>query len=78
MSKIIVKGLASGKTVTELNSPDQAINLLDFLRENNIPIASSCRGEGVCKKCVFNKDKLACKQMLPIDEEDLIVKIDYL
>jgi ferredoxin len=78
MSKIIVKGLASGKTVSQLNSPKLSISLLDFLRQNNIPIASSCQGEGICKKCVFNKDKLACKLILPLDNEDLTIEIDYL
>jgi ferredoxin, 2Fe-2S len=27
-------------------------NLFRFLRENQIPVASSCTGEGVCGKCV--------------------------
>lgn len=78
MLKIIVKGLASGKQIASLNNPVHTITLLQLLRKNNIPIASSCDGEGVCKKCVFNHNKLACKQILPINDRDLIVEIDYL
>lgn len=28
-------------------------NLFRFLRSNDIPVASSCKGEGVCGKCVI-------------------------
>jgi ferredoxin, 2Fe-2S len=27
-------------------------NLMDLLIENNLPVASSCLGEGLCSKCV--------------------------
>lgn len=30
---------------------DHGANLMDTLIANNIPIASSCRGSGVCAKC---------------------------
>jgi 2Fe-2S ferredoxin len=28
-------------------------NLFRFLRENQVPVASSCKGAGVCGKCVM-------------------------
>ncbi len=27
------------------------VNLMEVLRKNNIPVASSCLGEGICGKC---------------------------
>jgi 2Fe-2S ferredoxin len=27
-------------------------NLMDLLIENNLPVASSCHGEGICSKCL--------------------------
>ena len=29
----------------------QGMNLMDVLIHNGLPVASSCRGEGVCSKC---------------------------
>lgn len=28
-------------------------NLMDLLIENNLPVASSCLGEGICSKCAM-------------------------
>lgn len=29
-------------------------NLMDLLIENQLPVASSCLGEGICSKCAMN------------------------
>lgn len=58
-----IKGLSSGKEVTIVidERKDDRKNLLELLREHNFPIASSCRGEGICKLCVVNKKTLSCQ-----------------
>jgi Na+-transporting NADH:ubiquinone oxidoreductase subunit NqrF len=61
--QILIKGLAS-KTLIKtilLSSTDSNENLMQFLRSQNIPIASSCFGEGVCQKCVINATQLSCQ-----------------
>lgn len=59
---IKVKGLSSGKVITlEISPKHQSIKLLDFLRVSGIPIASSCRGEGICRLCVVNESILSCE-----------------
>ncbi|MES2529345.1 MAG: hypothetical protein V4598_19815 [Bdellovibrionota bacterium] len=63
----------------ELN--DLTNDLLHFLRGNGITIASSCDGEGVCKKCVIQNGWLTCEMTL---EEflkcrpDGIIEVAYL
>lgn len=63
--QIEVLGLASGRSyfltyeTSELNEI-----LLDFLRKKNITIASSCDGEGVCKKCEIQNGWLTCQLTL--------------
>lgn len=57
------------------------LSLLEFLRQEKIPIASSCLGEGVCRKCVFNTNKLACQFTLSdlfAQSHDVVIKISYL
>jgi len=48
--KIVVRGKIS-KEEQLFNASNDSISLLDFLRAKSIPVASSCYGEGVCKKC---------------------------
>lgn len=60
MSIIRLKGLASGQE-WELKVQSQDESLLDFLKSKNIPIASSCNGEGVCKKCMIQNEILTCQ-----------------
>ncbi len=62
---IEIIGLAS-KTQKKLDvSPrDMDANLLKWLRAQGVTIASSCDGEGVCKKCVIQNDWLTCKLTL--------------
>jgi Na+-transporting NADH:ubiquinone oxidoreductase subunit NqrF len=63
--QIKLKGLASGKTQTlTATSEELGENLLKWLRGKEITIASSCDGEGVCKKCVIQNNWLTCKLTL--------------
>lgn len=54
--------LAASKNKLEIPVRDSelSMSLLDFLRLNQLPVASSCSGEGVCKKCIVNKNILSC------------------
>lgn len=65
MPVIKIIGLAS-QTTKELHpsSHELSENLLKWLRKNEITIASSCDGEGVCKKCTIQNDWLSCKLTL--------------
>jgi uncharacterized 2Fe-2S/4Fe-4S cluster protein (DUF4445 family) len=65
MSVIRIVGLAS-QTTREIafSNLDLDSNLLDWLRKNGVTIASSCDGEGVCKKCTIQNDWLTCKMTL--------------
>lgn len=63
MYSIKVRGLASEKivkTLTLLSIPEN-ISLMNFLLSQGIPIASSCKGEGVCSKCTVNNNLLSCQ-----------------
>ncbi|MBY0518296.1 MAG: 2Fe-2S iron-sulfur cluster binding domain-containing protein [Bacteriovoracaceae bacterium] len=60
-SLIRVRGLASGKIVGEYEVTDPGEFLMFFLMQQGLPIASSCAGDGVCKKCVVNGDRLSCQ-----------------
>lgn len=60
--QVTVKGKASGKlTQVTYAEVDLDKDLLHFLRANGVTIASSCDGEGVCKKCVIQNDWLTCR-----------------
>ncbi len=65
MSVITIVGEAS-KTTRELpfRAFELSENLLKWLRKNGVTIASSCDGEGVCKKCSIQNDWLSCKLTL--------------
>jgi len=61
MSSLTIKGSASGKTVAVINCDGhEDENLMEFLRSQGIPLASSCLGMGVCEKCVINNNLLSC------------------
>lgn len=63
--QIEIVGLASGKSVfISYEEKELKETLLTFLRKKSITIASSCDGEGVCKKCVIQNDWLTCKMSL--------------
>jgi len=58
-------------------------SLMDFLRSKSFPIASSCYGEGICKKCVINlngNEEISCQislKSLTINKTNIII-VDYL
>lgn len=80
--QVKVKGLASGRiTSVDYIAADLSTDLLHFLRGKGITIASSCDGEGVCKKCVIQNDWLTCE--LTLEEflkrcPDGVIEIAYL
>jgi ferredoxin, 2Fe-2S len=41
-------------------------NLMDLLIENNLPVASSCLGEGICSKCVVQINPVGIHSELEI------------
>jgi ferredoxin len=62
---IEVVGLASGTSrFFEFNAQDLNLYLLDWLRSKGVTIASSCDGEGVCKKCVIQNGWVTCELTL--------------
>lgn len=63
--QIKVLGLASQKsTEYPINEADLELNLLAFLQNLEVPVASSCSGEGVCKKCILSDGRLSCKLIM--------------
>ena len=53
--------MASGKIMEFAVSEEQMDKtLLEFLQENNQPIASSCSGVGACQRCIVNNEVLSC------------------
>ena len=63
--QIEIKGKASGRSeFISYEDMDLTEVLLTFLRKKGITIASSCDGEGVCKKCVIQNDWLTCEMTL--------------
>lgn len=56
-----VQGLASGKILLQqtIINDDQELsisNLMGLLQKHGLPIASSCKGEGLCQKCIVYTD----------------------
>ena len=83
MYKIIVWGKASNKAILEKEIPSDELrqNTLSWLRNHKIPVASSCDGDGVCKKCVINNSILSCKSILGdllTKADEILVEISYL
>jgi Na+-transporting NADH:ubiquinone oxidoreductase subunit NqrF len=63
--QIEVVGTASGRsTMIEYQESDLDELLLFFLRSKGITIASSCDGEGVCKRCDIQNGWLTCQLTL--------------
>ena len=54
---------------------------MDFLIKNGITVASSCAGEGRCRKCIVNENVLSCqinlKQFI-LNEVENTIEISYL
>jgi ferredoxin len=80
---LIIHGLASGKEVARFDLTEQelGLDLLNICRDHGIPIASSCDGEGVCKKCGIQNGWLTCmttaRRFFELCPEG-IVQISYL
>ncbi len=83
---IIVKGSASGKILKKITllPEDYDLSLMEILLKNNIPVAYSCKGEGICKKCkvyVDNIEILSCQkwpQNLLTNNNSVIIELTYL
>ena len=60
--QIILYGSSSKKEII-LNVLEKDLDktMLEWLRDNNIPVASSCRGLGICEKCLINTRHLSCE-----------------
>jgi Na+-transporting NADH:ubiquinone oxidoreductase subunit NqrF len=80
--QVIVRGLASGRDYpVSYDQADLKTDLLHFLRGKGVTIASSCDGEGVCKKCVIQNGWLTCE--LTLEEflkrqSDGVIEVAYL
>ncbi|PIK15828.1 2Fe-2S iron-sulfur cluster-binding protein [Halobacteriovorax sp. JY17] len=66
MLEVIIFGQASHTQIKKitLKESDLEKTILEFLQENKIPVASSCMGEGICKKCVINENILSCFKLV--------------
>ncbi len=63
--RIEVKGLASKTSrLIEFTEADLETDLLTLLRSKSVTVASSCDGEGVCKKCNIQNGWLTCELTL--------------
>jgi uncharacterized 2Fe-2S/4Fe-4S cluster protein (DUF4445 family) len=62
---VTIWGRASGKkTHIDYSELDLEEILLNWLRSKGVTIASSCDGEGVCKRCTIQNDWLTCEMTL--------------
>lgn len=61
LETIVVFGLASQKELGRFPIDDPTETLMFFLMRQGLPIASSCAGDGICRKCVVNQEVLSCQ-----------------
>ena len=61
--KLIILGGASKRVFKEIpvTEGDLIRELMAFLRVNKVPIASSCLGEGFCRRCIVCENVLSCQ-----------------
>ena len=84
LSIIEIYGSASKKLLirSQLSTQDLNTNLMSFLQNLGLPIASSCQGEGVCRLCIVNECVISCNisvKDLPLDKKGVRkVSIGYL
>ncbi len=83
MYKVVVWGQASKKVIItkEITNDESIENTLTWLRKHQVPIASSCDGDGVCKKCIVNNSILSCKSILNDflnKSDEILIEISYL
>lgn len=83
--KVEIYGKASQKIIRTLEvDTTEERSLMDFLRDHGVPIASSCYGEGVCRKCIVNSTLLSCQLKIrdipfpDIPGQLFKIEIDYL
>ena len=80
--QIIIQGKASGNSIElDYQIEDLEEILLFFLRNKGITVASSCDGEGVCKRCIIQNGWLTCGLTLEqflARQPDGKIEIDYL
>lgn len=63
--QIEILGLASGRRLSlSFDTSELQENLLKWLRAKGVTVASSCDGEGVCKKCNIQNGWLSCEMTL--------------
>lgn len=61
MPMIQIIGGASKRTrELEYSQEELDLDLLTWLRLKKVTVASSCDGDGICKKCTIQNDWLAC------------------
>lgn len=78
--------MAGQKIIKTLNVEEKDLdrNLMTFLQERGIPVASSCSGDGVCLKCkatINTKILLTCQLKLSdlfINQSSCTVAFSYL
>jgi ferredoxin len=82
MQIIKVFGKASQTTrLFEVTASEKNANLLDWLRQKGVTIASSCDGKGICRKCVIQENLNTCELTVKSFLElfpDGIIYVDYL
>lgn len=82
MLKVIIFGQASHTRIKEITLKEEDLKktILEFLQDNHIPIASSCMGEGICRKCVINDSMLSCFKLVKdiLKWKDPTIYISYL
>ena len=81
INNILLVGRASGKEAVLFYSCKQNQTLMDFLHQRSIPVASSCKGDGICKKCEVSMNLqpiLSCQIKLSNLPQPCRVQIDYL
>jgi len=73
-----IYGKASQKFVAELSVEDTSEVLMFFLMRHNLPIASSCAGDGVCKKCCLSDGRLSCQMSVEEALSNGPIEFNYL
>ncbi|MFG1484111.1 hypothetical protein ABMA79_10595 [Halobacteriovorax sp. HFRX-2_2] len=79
--QVTLIGKASQKSWTlSVDETDMNLTILEFLRSKEIPVASSCDGEEICRLCIINDDLLACGLLVKdiIQKYNSIITISYL
>ena len=82
MQKLVVFGKASGKVQIEIKLSSNELNkpLMDLLMDYEIPVASSCAGQGKCLKCITSSRIASCQILVKeyIAQHGTKIEFDYL